>query len=431
MILRLSTAAERAALIFVAFSLALFLAYFSIRNARAVYSVDLQTLQGLDRATHLEPGNAYNWYLLGRFWQYNLEDSDNRKAIAAYRTALSLDPHSAETWLDLGAALEAEGDLPAARDAFVRAKADYPLSADVSWRYGNFLLRRQEVDSAFAEIRRSVQADPRRGGEAFSRCFRILPDVHQILDRVLPPSPNIYLDVLLNLARDGEIGSALKVWDRLIALHPQMPLSQTSPFIDVLRQGGQIAEARRAWDQAATFAGLSALPGPADSVLWDGSFESGVTHGGYAWTFPENSHSVDIRIDPQEHHSGNNALRLTFDGKSNLAFMDVCHLVPVHPSTSYRFSAWILARGLTTDQGVRFQLHSLGISDSSVVVTSEVHGTTPWTSVDLPWISGPDVQEMQVCVARNLSDQADNKIQGVAWIDDVALIPVPQGNSRP
>src|SRR5271170_4720469 len=149
MILRLSTSAERAVLAVAALGLAAFLSYYSIRNALAEYQAGLETLQGFSRAARLEPGNARNWYLLGRYWQYNLENPDAQRAIRTYQTSLSLDPHSADTWLDLATAYESEDDLAAARNAFLQAKRSYPLSPEVSWRYGNFLLRRGETDAAF------------------------------------------------------------------------------------------------------------------------------------------------------------------------------------------------------------------------------------------------------------------------------------------
>jgi hypothetical protein len=140
---------------------------------------------------------------------------------------------------------------------------------------------------------------------------------------------------------------------------------------------------------------------------------------------------VQISIDSQEKHSGNHSLRLTFDGKSIVSSTGVCHYVPVQPLTSYRFSTWVKTRAITTDQGVRFQLRSLGTPDISVAETPELHGTEPWTRIEIPWSSGIDVQEVQVCLVRSLSDQLENKIKGTTWVDDVALVPEAAEHSKP
>src|SRR5258706_12382174 len=153
MILRLSSNVQRAVVVAASFSVALVLSYFSIRNALAAHNAGLQTGQSFESAVQLEPSDAQNWYLLGRYWQYNLEDPDAAHAIRSYLSALSFNPASSETWLDLATAYESEDNPGAARDAFLHAKKVYPLSAGVSWRYGNFLLRQGELDLAFCEIR--------------------------------------------------------------------------------------------------------------------------------------------------------------------------------------------------------------------------------------------------------------------------------------
>jgi len=431
MILRLSNTAQRGTLVFVALLFALFLSYFGIRNARADHFAGSQSRQGFERATQLEPGNARNWYLLARYWQFDLEDSDPQQAIRSYRVAVSIDPHSPENWLGLASAYESVGDISPARDAYLQARKAYPLSAEVSWQYGNFLLRQGELKAAFAEMRRAVEADPKRGAEAFSRSIRAEPEVDLVLDRVLPPIRDVYADVIWDQVNDGHTENALKAWDRLAVIHPSLPLQDVLTLMGSLLAKKQFTEAQRVWNQAVVFAGMADLQGPPGSVLWDGGFESGVTDVGFSWIISQHSSSVQVGFDAAEKHSGKHSLRLTFDGKSNVNFNGVCHYVPVRPSTPYRFSAWLHTRQLTTDQGIRFQLHSLGVQDTTLLVTPDVHGSQPWTQIDVPWTSGIDVQELQVCVVRFPSDQTENRIQGAAWVDDVALVPVSAEHLKP
>ena len=87
--------------------------------------------------------------------------------------------------------------------------------------------------------------------------------------------------------------------------------------------------------------------------------------------------------------------------------------------------------GPAFSQGVRFQLRSLGTEDTSLAVTPDVHGSEPWTLIELPWSSGNGVQELQVCLVRLLSDQLENKIKGTTWVDDVALVPESAEHLKP
>jgi tetratricopeptide (TPR) repeat protein len=430
MILRLSTAAARGAVAIIAALCVGFLAFFGIRSALATHFAAQETLSGFASAVRLEPSNAENWFSLGRYWQYNFESPDLDKAVIAYRTSLSLDPISADTFLDLGAAYEAMGDLSRARDAFASAKRVYPLSAQVAWSYGNFLLRQGELNAAFLEIRRAVAGDPRRGAEAFSRCMRVDADIDRILTQVIPPSRDVYLDIIQSLAIDSQTADALRVWGRLVALHPQLRLGRVQYLTEALRRQGLIQDASRVWQQAASFSGFADLPQPAGSVVWDGGFESGETGLSYTWAFSPNAHGVQIRQDCRERHSGSCSLRISFGGQFDLNFLDVCHVVPVQPATAYVFSAWVHARDLSTDQGVHFVLNGMS-PPSAPVLTSDVRGTVDWQQIRADWTAPPGVHEAQICLARFPSDQPDNKIRGTLWVDDVALVPVASGTAKP
>ncbi len=408
-----------------------FLSYFSIRDALAIHDSELQSRQGYERATKLEPGDFRNWHLLGRYWQYNLEETDTSRAIQAYSVALSVNPRSADVWLDLATAQELVGNVPAARDAFLRAKRSYPLSAEVSWRYANFLLRQGDFDAAFLEMRHTVDAEPLRGAEVLSRALRAQPDIDLVIDRVLPPVVDAYLGALADQTADGQTTNALKLWNRLAALHPRLPLSHAYALVEALAKQRQISEAQHVWEQAVNFAGFANLSSPEGSILWDGGFESGSRAGGFGWNFPDPMRGVQGSFDTREKHSGMRSFRLLFDGKYNLNFSGPCHVIPVQPATAYNFSAWIRTLSISTEEGLRFQLRSINTPSPSTVYTADVHGTQPWTRVALSWSSGKDVQLVQVCAVRLPSHEADDKIQGLAWLDDVALIPASAEPGKP
>src|SRR5229473_2107535 len=102
--------------------LAALLSYFGMRNALAAHYQDADTRAGYERAVQLEPADSRNWYLLGRSYLYDLEQPDAARAIQAFRKAVSLDPYSAETMLDLATAYDGEGDTAHARESYVAAQ---------------------------------------------------------------------------------------------------------------------------------------------------------------------------------------------------------------------------------------------------------------------------------------------------------------------
>ncbi|HWZ99921.1 MAG TPA: tetratricopeptide repeat protein [Candidatus Dormibacteraeota bacterium] len=420
MLLRLSTRASRG-LLLTALAALLFLSYFGIRGARAAHAVGLNSRDGYQRAARIEPGDPHNWYLLGRFYQYDFEQPDPAAALHALLVARSLDPLSAETLLDLATNYDDAGKTADARAAYLEAKRVYPLSAEVLWRYGNFLLRQNEIEEAFPEIRKAVELDPKRGAEAFSRCRRVVPDASEILDRVIPPQLGTYLDIISDLANDGQLDVALQVWQRAKGFPGTLQIYDIIYLTDALIQANRAQEANRFWQQAAKKLAVPAPADPPGSAIWDGSFETGLSSGGFAWHFPPQTKGVQIKFDLQEKHSGAKSLQLMFTGRSNIYFSEVCHWAEVEPGKPYLLSAWVRTKALTTDQGIRFSLYSNTPGRPTVVLTQDVHGDQPWTDITLPWIAPPGVPLAQVCVVRSPSEQADGDISGIAWVDDVSL----------
>ena len=426
----LSTRASRG-LVFIALAVFIFLAYFSIRAALAAHAVGLNSRSGYERAVRLEPGNARYWYLLGRFYQNDFDQPDASAALHAFLVSRSLDHLSADTLLDLATNYDEAGKVPEARAAYLEAKRVYPLSAEVLWRYGNFLLRQNEIDSAFSEIRRAVELDPKRGAEAFSRCRRVVADPNEVLSKAIPPIFESYMGILFDLAREKQAGLILEVWSRASALPGLVRPEEIAVVADVLVQSDRGGDAALFWQQAAQKL-LDPIPqDTSGSVLWDGSFESGFSNGGLGWQFEPQIQSVQVALDKQEKHSGEQSLRLMFTGRTNVNFTGVCHWVPVAPGSAYQFSAWVKAKSLTTEQGVRFSLFSIVNGKGSAAYSAELHGDQPWTNITLSWTAPLGPHFVRVCAARFPSEQADGDIQGTAWIDDVSLTPLtPERKAR-
>src|SRR5258708_21802642 len=266
-------------------ALAIFLSYFGVRNAAATYYLNLDTRVGYERAVALEPGNARNWFLLGRSYLYDFEQPDPQRAVQSLSRAVALYPYAAEAVVALAAAYDGQGDTADARQAFLAAQRVYPLSADVAWSYGNFLLRQDQQDAAFREIRKAVELEPTRAAEAFSRALRAQPDANVVLDNALPQSAAAYLRILRLLSDVGDLGNAQIVWSRLIASRPTEPMSEISFYSNELIRQRRIADATGAWNEAVSIMQNPPPPDPAGSLLWDGGFESGYAGEGFSWHF--------------------------------------------------------------------------------------------------------------------------------------------------
>jgi hypothetical protein len=429
------TRPKRLALVLIALLVAFTVSYFGIRNALASYYSNKGTLEGYEKATRLEPGNPENWYRLGNYFQNDIEHADPQRAIQAYRTSLSLRPTSAKTWAELASVYEAEGHLDAARKALVNAKRAYPLSADIAWRYGNFLLRIGEVNQGFYEIGMAVEQEPLRAWAAFLLFQRFDSDDIAILDR-FPRQEKIYLDIIWGLNEEGHTDSALKVWDRLFELAREglasgrFAITQATLFslVDQLLSKGSISEAARVWREALIFMKTPKPPDPPDSLVWDGGFETDIVNAGFSWRIVSPVGSA-VSFSKRVRHSGARALEIKFDGKQNVNFQGACELIAVNPETVYDFSAWLRTDDVTTDKGIFFRLDTPR-NKGSEALTPELTGTHPWTKVGFRWEASKNVSLLRICVVRAPSYELYNTIGGTVWVDDVQLVPI-KSNAGP
>jgi hypothetical protein len=434
MILRLSDSLSRGLVVAAALLVGLWLSFFGVRAAIARHFSEGDSLRQLQAATRLEPNNPDYWYILGRYQQYNLENPDSAAAQESYRKAIALNPVATDAWLDLGTAYELDGRTKDALAAYLAAKKSYPVSAEVSWRYGNFLLRQGDRQKeAYAELYRAIDADPERSAAAFSRAYHTNPDIDQLLKDLLPPKQPVYVGVILDALSEKQLAVAKTVWARLMLLHPHLEQRDVQKFVENLLAAGDFAEARQVWDQGMATQHLPPLLQPKTTVVWDPSFETGVNGGSFSWTYVPIKQGVSVDLDQSEKLSGKQSLRLAFDGKHDPDIDAACILAVVQPATTYHFSGWVKSHALTSDEGVAFRLRP--ISDTGTqgtdVTTRQILGTNPWTVLEENVTSARDVHRVAICVVRDASENPEARISGTAWVDDVNLLPEPAEHRKP
>jgi tetratricopeptide (TPR) repeat protein len=432
MILRLSDSLSRGLVVAAALLIGLWISFYGIRAAIASYDSEGDTEKRLESAVRLEPGNPAYWYILGRYQQYNLEQPDAVLAEESYRKVIALNPVATEAWLDLGTAYELDGRTAEAREAYLQAKKSYPVSADVSWRYGNSLLREGEQAQAYVELKRAIEADPKRAAAAFSRAYRSNPDIDDLLGQLLPAEESVYVDVIWEALSAKQLAVAKTVWAQLITLNPRprLDMRDVDHFAAELLIAGEFVEARRVWDQGTATMNLPPLLQPKSSVVWDPSFETDKNGFAFSWHYLPIAQGVSIGLDKVEKLSGNQSLRLSFDGRHDPNLEAACTLAIVQPSTTYRFSGWIKTKAITTDQGIGFRLRPLE-GNLPVINTRQVLDSNPWSFVDQTWTSGHDSHRLQICVTRDASENPEVRISGTAWVDDVNLLPQPAEHHKP
>jgi tetratricopeptide (TPR) repeat protein len=380
------------------------------------------------RAAQIEPDNGAYWYKLGLYREWDIDNGDLNKAIELLSRAAALDPRSAGYAMSLAGAYETAGQIQKARESYLAALEDYPLSPETHWRYGSFLLRQGDAKQAFAEINRAVHGDRALIPLAVSRVWLETRDVQPLLTTVLPSDVESHQSALEWFCAAKEPEAALAVWKRMIGLHQTIPIKNSFPLEEILLSANRGDEARQVWKEALAASGNRNETGPNGSLVFNGGFESDPANGGLDWhVIP--MPGVTIDSDSSAPHSGGRALRLKFDGTQNVALQAVWQVVPVEPLHRYRFEGYMRTSGITTDSGVRLAIWFMGSKQEPIILDNNT-GDHPWVAQTAEFFTFPDVHEIKIMVFRPTSQKFDNKLGGTAWVDDVSLIDVTAISSR-
>lgn len=418
----LSNSAARWFAVAITIAAAIWFSYAGVKHALASHYAASSNADQWLRASRLEPGDAEHWYQLGRFRQLDFDHIDLPLALSYYRRAVQLNPYSPYYKLDLASTLEMSGQFAEADKYFRAAQHDYPISPEVSWKYGNFLLRQQRLPEAYAQIHRAVMMDPKLISPAVSRAWRSDPDVHVLLDQILPDTPAALWGAIAFLSDAQESAAGLTVWNRLIAKRPAMEWNRVFAFLDMLVKQERYDDAGSVWREATSLAGGSQQAQEAQSLVFDGGFEKDVSGGGFGWQEMDVS-GADFDFDNDVKHSGERSARIVFDGSQNLNYGNLFQQVLVTPGTHYRFQGYLRTDQITTDSGVRFEIYDPKDQKHLDVLTPNERGTQPWTLEEADFTTGPQTHLIRVRVFRAPSDRLDNKISGTVWVDDVKIFP--------
>ncbi len=266
-----------------------------------------------NRAT---PNIGTSW---GRFRQLDFDHTDLPLALTYYRRAVELNPYSPFYKLDLAGTLEMSGQYAEADKYFRAAQHDYPISPEVSWKYGNFLLRQQRLPEAYAEIHRAVMVDPKLiPSGRFARmaqrsgCSRSAGSNSARYASRRLGSDRFFIRFAGAHGRTGGLEPPDRKkagrWNGKPCFRSSTCWSPRSATM----------KPEQVWRQATSLRGrFRARAGDARSLVFDGGFEKDLSGGGFGWQEMDVS-GADFDFDTDVKHSGERSARIVFRRNSRI-----------------------------------------------------------------------------------------------------------------
>ncbi len=395
---------------------ALCLLYFLLAGRLFVATAygDRPEIASLERAARLDSGNAEYRNHLGRY--YALVARDPAAAIAPYRAAVTLNPHSARYWFDLASAYQVLGDTSNQTWALEHAIEADPTTPDVAWEAANFYLVQGENEKALHEFHVVLENEPSLAAPSIQFCWRIKPDVDALLRDVVPPRSVAYLAFLDLLMKKQETAATAKVWSAMMAGPELFEPRRAYNYINYLLDHKDVDDAQLAWRQAAPRFGLSAYLPTRNNLIVNGDFNLDVLNGGFDWEYEKQS-SVALTLDPSDFHSGHRSLLITFDGPG-VNDAGIRQFIAVQPKTEYEFSAYYKNGEIQGAGGPHLTIQD-AFTQAVLYDSDELKEAGFWKSTGGNFTTGDDCKLLVLHVRRL---PAGSPIRGKLWVDDFRLV---------
>ena len=158
---------------------------------------------------------------------------------------------------------------------------------------------------------------------------------------------------------------------------------------------------------------------PESNRVFNGDFESDPANCRFDWRIdPRLGAAIDF--DPEIRHSGGRALRVRFDGSTNVGEVGLWQEVFLK-SGRYRFQAYVRTADLSTNEGIAFRVVYDESPKQLDMTTASLKGSNDWTFVERVFEAPPNGGLVRVSLARKPSLKFDSQIKGTVWIDQVRI----------
>jgi tetratricopeptide (TPR) repeat protein len=403
-----------------------------VRSLLVILGVILVTYCGAD----LLLGNRYagNLQMEQRFCRFRLCDGTEwsriaskalwqtqppvpAEAITDFRLLLQRDPNSPFSWVNLGDALAAAQSNQEAEYCFRQAVALAPHWPPILMRAVNFYFQSENPKAAFPLASQILDQVEQDDSDIFDYYSGQGKNVSDPLEYGFPRNPRPARAFLRYLIRKGNLGDSELTW-RWMTAHGFADAQAVNDYVTFLLAKHRPQEASATWND---YLGPSAGDYGKSNYLFNGGFENESSGSPLDWKVQQTA-GVEVSRDGTNPDSGQWSLRIRFDGKHNLTSSGVQETVILREGR-YRFRARIRTEGLTTDQGILFELLPLPKASPVHWSSSTWLGTNPWSIVEMFFTVPRSGGAYLIQIARKASVKFDSLIAGTAWIDTLMIAP--------
>ena len=363
-------------------------------------------------AQRFAPGDALATWLVA-----STETSEKPEtSLADFEKTVRLAPYDYRWWVELGRAREQSAAVESSEAAYLRAVRLAPEYSYPHWQLGNFYLRRERSEEAFAELKKAAQNNVIYRQQVFSIAWDFYDQDTAKIEEIAGNFPDAKVGLAQFYAVKQRAADSLRVWNTLTDEEKQKNQA-------VGKLVAQILFDKKHFRSAVEFVSQLGIEPKAEAeAVQNGGFEDAIgtqdaTYFGWKVSTVE---KMNVNLDASHKHGGNRSLRVSFNGFSNAQLHNVLQIVTVEPGGNYRLRFWLKTEDLRS--GGTPVLEILEANESRIIASSKPFpsGSNDWQEIVIEFTADKDSEAVFIRTARAYCGDAC-PIYGAIWYDDFKL----------
>jgi tetratricopeptide (TPR) repeat protein len=337
----------------------------------------------------------------------------NAEAIAEFERAILLKPHDYLLWQELGRLREDSGDTTGSVRALQRAIELAPYYSEPHWQLGNLLLRRNELNKAFTEMRAAVATDPALFAVMIDLAWGVCDaDVKCALAATPPQTDSERVSLGRFFVAENQVEAGINLVLTASKIAPEDRQEMVAALVDAR----EFQAAYRLW-----LMGVSAGYAQEDD-LFDGGFEGPMNFDdlGFGWR-PTHAHTIHVRLDPNDPQSGKRSLLLEYAGNFDPTVPVISQLMLVMPNARYRLRFTARTEGLVS-AGLPIVVVTNAVDQRVVAQSVSLSpGTNGWHEFSIAFETTDTTKAVKVNIQRQACSSNPCPIVGRAGFDSFSM----------
>ena len=346
------------------------------------------------------------------FLPENIENS-----LRMLEDVVRLSPYDFRWWIELGRAYEQSERPDQAEQALRRAVELAPAYTFPHWQFGNFYLRQNRTEEAFAELTKTTEKSIVYRDQVFSLAWEYFDNDPVMVEQLAAKTPDVRASLSVFYAIKDRPADSLRIWNMI-------PDEEKLRHRELARKTAQILYSKRFYRQSLEFAKQAGVdPYAAAETIANGSFEKpiGISEDTiFGWRIDRSEGKLDILTDSSVKHEGLRSLKLNFKGYSKPNLYNIFQHVAVEPLAKYSVSFWLRTENLRTGGEPLIEIVN-GKSDGLIAVSPRFPlGSADWQKITIDFTVPEDCDGIVIRTSRAFCGE-NCPILGTVWYDDFRI----------